>query len=99
MRFTIRDLLWLMVVISVALSVTAAWRTDRYFLVQAYRGARTGYIFEYSYANRLYRVLEDTGQKPPKRWPRDNEAMEAMKSAAEQAASETPRHTRMVLFQ
>ena len=88
-RFTIRDVLWLTALVAMA----AGWWVDRYFLVEAYRGARTGYILESRYADRLYFTLDQMGRNPPKRWPWP---AEEMKEATEQADREVPVHTRFI---
>jgi hypothetical protein len=49
LRFTIRDVLWLMVVVG----LSVGWWIDRHWLVEAWRGARMAYNLEADYVDKL----------------------------------------------
>jgi hypothetical protein len=66
-RFTIRDVLWLMVVVALAVG----WWADRRWLVETYRGARMAYNLEAEYADKLSDLVKQLGGKLPQRWSND----------------------------
>jgi hypothetical protein len=79
-RFTIRDVLWLTVVVALGVG----WLVDRRWLIETYRGARMAYNLEADYADRLESIVKKLGGSLPERWT--NEELDAAASKASKVA-------------